>query len=177
MRGKLEKEGNYELFETTKGHQILTLDKKDWFAVVEGQRGDILVGSNGDHQKKKNIGKGKYYLATFKDDPEFNDLTHLFMKTGQKFMEFILPQRLPRGMGKNAKLVRTGNKLPARKVEEHVKGRGDTGTEKQYRQKPEGLRAKSRKELYEMAKARDISGRTSMKKEELVQELAKALDQ
>jgi hypothetical protein len=35
MHGELKKEGNYELFRTTKGHQILTLDQGEWYAVVE----------------------------------------------------------------------------------------------------------------------------------------------
>lgn len=32
MRGKLEKHGNYELFKTTHGHQILNLEDKEWAA-------------------------------------------------------------------------------------------------------------------------------------------------
>ena len=40
MRGELKKEGKYELFETTHQHQILSLDNKEYYALVEGQQGD-----------------------------------------------------------------------------------------------------------------------------------------
>ncbi|NJK86702.1 MAG: hypothetical protein HC906_12755 [Bacteroidales bacterium] len=59
MKNKVRKEGNYEYFVTTKDHAILNLDKKEWFAVVEGQKGDILVGSDSDHERKKKPDAGK----------------------------------------------------------------------------------------------------------------------
>jgi hypothetical protein len=62
VRGKLRKEGEYELFETTKGHQILTLDQKEWYAVVETSQGHILVKSDADHEKDKTVafaGRGR----------------------------------------------------------------------------------------------------------------------
>jgi len=171
MRGKLEKEGKYDLFETTKGSQILNLNDKSFFAVVEGQRGDILVGTDADHEKKNTIKNGQFYLANFDDDPEFNDLPHLFLQEGNKFREWILPNDYPTKSDYQKKLVRTNNLVSKSKVEEHVKGEGKKGTEKQYQDKPEGLRAKSKDELYEMAKKEDIPNRSSMDKEELVKEL------
>lgn len=58
MRGKIEKQGQYELFETTHGHQILSIDdeqlqKEEFFAVVKGDEGDLLVHSDADHDKQK----------------------------------------------------------------------------------------------------------------------------
>lgn len=172
MRGKLEKEGKYDLFETTKGHQILNLNNKIFFAVVEGQRGDILVGTDADHEKKKTVKKGQFYLANFDNDPEFRDLPHLFLQEGKEFREWILPNNFPTKSDFQKKLIRTNNLVPKSKVEEHVKGEGNIGTEKQYQDKPEGLRTKSKKELYEMAKKQDIPNRSRMKKEELVKKLA-----
>ena len=84
MRGSVIKHGHYELFETTKGHQILTLDESEWFAVVEGQKGDIIVHSDSDHERKKTLQKGEFYLADFEDDPEFQDMPHLFMQAGSQ---------------------------------------------------------------------------------------------
>ena len=96
MHGKLKKEGDYELLQTTKGHQILTLDKKEWYAVVETSQGHLLVLSDADHEKQKTVDQGQYYLADFEDDPEFRDMPHLFLKdTKTKYKEFVLPKGLP----------------------------------------------------------------------------------
>lgn len=171
MRGKIKKEGDYELFETTHGHQILTLDEKEWFALVEGQQGDIMVHSDSDHEKGKTIQKGKYYLADFEDDPEFRDMPHLFMEKGSHYTELILPNGLPTTSDHQRKLVRTDEKISKAKIREHIEGKGDKGTEKKYEDKPEGLRAKTKKELYEKAKEEGIEDRSKMKKEELVQHL------
>lgn len=65
MHGKLKKEGAYELFRTTKGHQILTLDKKEWYAVMETGQGHILVKSDADDEKEKTVDQGQSYLADF----------------------------------------------------------------------------------------------------------------
>lgn len=172
MRGKLEKEGRYDLFETTEGHQILNLNDKSFFAVVEGKRGDILVGTDADHEKKKSVKKGQFYLANFDDDPEFRDLPHLFLQEGKKFREWILPNNYPTKSDYQKKLIRTSDLVSKSKVEEHVHGKGKKGTEKQYQGKPEGLRTKSKKELYEMAKKQDVPNRSKMKKEDLVKELS-----
>ena len=171
MRGKLQSEGHYELFQTTKGNQILSLNDKDFFAVVEGRQGDILVRTDKDHEKDKTVKKGRFYLADFKDDPEFNDVTHLFLQEGNKYREWILPNNRPTKNDYQKKLIKSGNLVSKSKVEEHVKGKGNAGSEKQYEGKPENLRAKSKNELYEMAKKQNISGRSKMKKEELVKEL------
>lgn len=171
MRGKLKKQGHYELFETSKGHQILNLDDQEWYAVVEGQQGDLIVHSDSDHEKKKTLQQGEFYLADFKDDPEFRDMPHLFLQDGKKFSEMILPNGLPSKSDHQKKLIRSDEKISEGKVKEHVEGRGDVGSEKQYQGKPEGLRSKSKEELYEMAKKKGLEGISKMDKEELVQHL------
>jgi hypothetical protein len=96
MQSRLQKSGEYELFETAKGHQILNLNNEEFYAVVEGQKGDILVQSDADHKKKKTLKKGKFYLADFENDPEFNDVPHLFLQEGDsQYREWILPQGAP----------------------------------------------------------------------------------
>lgn len=172
MRGKLKKEGQYELFQTTKQHQILCLDGETWFAVVEGQQSDILVGSDSDHEKQKTTRKGKYYYADFENDPAFQDQPHLFMEEASHFREYVLPQGLPCKKGDKVRLVRSGERIPASKVKDHVKGRGRAGGEKQYEGKPEGLRNKSKTDLYDMAREKGVKGRSRMGKEELVNALA-----
>ncbi len=173
MRGKLKNEGKYELFKTTEGHEILNIEDKDFYALVEGQKGDIIVHSDSDHEKKKTISSGKYYFAEFDDDPEFQDMPHLFMEDGKKFRELILPNGFPTKSDHQKKLVRTSKKISASKVQEHVKGKGNKGSEKQYEGQKEGLRKKTKEELYEMAKKKRIEGRSKMKKKELVEALEK----
>lgn len=175
MRGKLEKQGQYELFETTHGHQILTLGHKNWYAVVEGQQSDLLVGSDSDHQKKKTIWQGDYYLADFEDDPQFKDMPHLFMQDGKQFHEFVLPNDLPQEKGDQVRLIRTDKKLSEDKVMQHVKGKGNKGNEKQYNGQPESLRTKTKSELYDIAKKQAIHGRSKMNKAELVKKLAQKM--
>lgn len=173
MRGAFKKEGDYELFETTKGNQVLNLEDKNFYALVEGQKGDIIVYSDSDHKKKKSISKGKFYYVDFKNDPEFNDMPHLFMEDGKKFRELVLPEGLPTTKDKRRKLVRTSEKIPQQKVIDHVKGSGDKGSLKKYEKSPEGLRNKTKEELYELAKQQNLKGRSKMDKQSLVRKLSK----
>lgn len=194
MQGNLEKRGKYELFETTKGHQILNLNNQEFYAVVEGQRGDILVRSDSDHQKKKTVKKGEFYLADFDDDPEFNDIPHLFLQENEtQYREWILPRGVPSDKDYQKKLVRSNNRVESDKVEYHTEGSGKKGREKKYagtekeaKSKAEAagqktssssdvkeLSQKTKGELYELAKQKDISGRSKMDKHELVSALAK----
>lgn len=176
MRGDLKKEGKYELYRTNHGHDILHLDKQDYFAFIEGDQGDVIIKSDSDHKKEKTISKGKYYYADFKDDPEFKDMRHLFMEDGNKFKEIILPEGLPKKNDYQKKLVRTDEKIAKDKVEEHIKGKGNKGSEEQYRDKKESLRNKTKEELYDKAKEKDISGRSKMDKEELIKTIQKNRD-
>ena len=171
MRGDLKKEGKYELFRTNHGHNILNLDDKNYYAFIEGDQGDVIIQSDSDHKKEKTVSKGKYYYADFEDDPEFKDMRHLFMEDGDKFKEIILPEGLPKKKDYQKKLVRTDEKIPKDKVKEHVKGKGNKGSEEQYEGKKEGLREKSKEELYDKAKKEGIEGRSKMDKEELIKKI------
>lgn len=171
MRGKVKKQGHYELFETTKHHQILNLNDQEWYAIVEGQRGDIIVRSDADHEKEKPLQQGHFYLAHFQDDPEFNDVPQLLLQHGNKYTQFILPNDLPSKSDYQKKLVRSSEEIPEKVVREHVEGKGDTGSEKQYQGKAEHLRTKTVEELQQMAKERNLPGRSRMNKEELVKQL------
>lgn len=193
MQGNLDKRGKYELFETTNGHQILNLNNKEFYAVVEGQRGDILVRSDADHKKQKTVKKGDFYLAEFDDDPEFNDIPHLFLQESKnQYREWILPRGTPGDNDHQKKLVRSGNKVGKDKVKYHTEGTGAKGRERQYKETSKHARSKaeasgkgasasrgedtlgqkSKSELYDMAKRKNISGRSTMDKGELVNALA-----
>ena len=171
MRGKLKKEGKYELFKTTEGHDILNLENKEFYALVSGQKGDLIIHSDSDHKKQKSISKGKFFYADFNDDPEFQDMDDIFLEDGSKYRELVLPEGLPTKSDHQKKLVRTKDKISEKKVKEHVKGKGNKGTEQQYSGKKEGLKTKTKEELYEMAKKRNVRGRSKMKKQELIKKL------
>lgn len=171
MRGKLEKEGNYELFQTTKGSQILNLNNNSFFAVVKGRLGDILVATDEDHKKGKTLKKGHFYLADFDDDPEFRDLPHLFLQEGRRYREWILPNGQPTQRDYQKKLIRTGNLVTKSKVDYHVKGAGAKGSEKQYSKEHEGLKNRTKSQLLQEARKRNISGRSTMTKQQLVNQL------
>lgn len=171
MRGKLKKEGKYELFKTTKGHDILNLEDKEFYALVSGQKGNLIIHSDSDHKKQKSISKGKFFYADFNNDPEFQDMDHIFLEDGSKYRELILPEGLPTKSDHQKKLVRTKDKISEKKVKEHVKGKGNKGSEEQYSGKKEGLKTKTKEELYEMAKKRNVRGRSKMKKQELIEKL------
>ena len=115
-------EGQYELFETTKGHQILSLNDDTWYALVEGEKGDIIVKSDSDHEKRKTLQKGKFYLADFEDDPNFNDVPHLFLQEEDEYKEYVLPNGLPTGSDHQKKLIRSDNKVSEDKIREQVAG-------------------------------------------------------
>jgi hypothetical protein len=133
MHGELEREGNYELFETNHGHQILELNNKVWFAIIKGKYGDILVKSDSDHVKSKVLKKGRFYLADFNDDPSFKDMPHLFLEDGNKYREWILPNYEATEGDFQKKLVKTGDLVSKEKVKDHVKGSGKVGNEKKYK--------------------------------------------
>jgi hypothetical protein len=181
MKGKLESEGSYELFQTTKGHQILSLNNKNYFAVIKGQKGEMLIATDSDHEKEKTLKNGKFYLASFDNDPEFNDIPHLFLQEGNKFREWILPNDKPTEKDYQKKLVRTGNMVSMSKVEEHIKGSASKDSERKSSgkrtsgrssSKPSGdLNDKSKNELMDMAKKKHIKGRSGMNKKQLIQEL------
>lgn len=194
MQGHLEKEGQYELFETTNGHQILALNNKNYFAIVKGKYGDILVKSDSDHQKKKTQKKGHFYLASFDDDPDFRDLPHLFLEEGDKFREWILPNNAPTEKDYKKKLIKTQDLLSREKVESHVKGSGQRSNEKHddsptrharadknhkssdYKRKTRASSERgerSKADLYQEARKAGIEGRSNMNKEELENALKK----
>lgn len=121
MKTKPSKEGEYELFKTSRGHQIISLAKKDYYALVKGQKGDIIVKSDADHDKEKTISKGKFYYVDFKDDPDFQDTPHLFMEDGDQFKEMILPEGFPEEKDYQKKLIFTDEKISKEKLKDHLK--------------------------------------------------------
>lgn len=89
----------------------MNLGDREFFALVKGQKGDIIVHPDPDHKKKKTIQQGEFYLADFDDDSEFRDVPHLFMENRDRYDEMILPNGLPTASDHQRKLVRTDEKI------------------------------------------------------------------
>ena len=120
MKGELKKEGKYELFKTSRGHQVVRIGNEH-YALVQGQKGNIIVKSDSNHEKDKTLSEGKYFYADFKNDPEFQDTPHLFLEDGDQFQEMILPEGFPKEKDYQKKLVRPNGKISKNKVMEHLK--------------------------------------------------------
>ena len=103
------------MFETNHGHEILKLNDKDYFAIIDTSQGHLLVDTDSNHKKNPTVDKGKFYLADFEDDPAFKDVPHLFLKEGKKYREFILPNDLPNDSDTQKKLIETYDKLGKKK--------------------------------------------------------------
>jgi hypothetical protein len=120
MPAKLQLKGEYELFETTHHHRILSLNGEKWFALVKGKYGDILVHSDSDHRKDHTIQKGEFFLADFEDDPKFVDQPHLFLEKGDRFQEWVLPEGLATERNKRTKLVIDDETIAKDELEKHL---------------------------------------------------------
>lgn len=168
MKNRIRKEGTYELFVTPNKHTILALDQTLWFAVIKGQQGEILVGSDPDHDKSKTVSSGKFMLVDFDDDPQFRDMPHLFLQKGKSYEEWILPNELPLSKGDKVKVIKTKYKIDEDKISEHTQNKFAESTGNLL----SGLNARSVKELQNMARQKGVRGRAKMKKEELINALS-----
>lgn len=115
-------QGSYEIFETTKDHQILALNDEEWYAMIEGEKGEVIVHSDSDHEKKKSLQQGKFYFVDFEDDPDFRDVPHLLLQQGDEYQEYILPNGLPTKNDHQKKLIRSDKKVPEGKIRQQVEG-------------------------------------------------------
>jgi hypothetical protein len=120
----IKDQGKYELFETDHGHEILRLDGErgtQWFAVVRGQKGDILVRSNSDHVKQRTIQSGRFYLVDFIEDPKFKDKPHLFLQNGNRYEEWMVPNGLPTDSDPQKRVVLTHDILEKNELEQYLR--------------------------------------------------------
>lgn len=120
MTTRVTRSGQYELFRTTNDNRILALDN-DYFALTTGQKGEMLVGSDPDHEKKETIQKGSYKLVEFEDDPKFQDIPHLFLEKDGKYDEVVVPRGIPSGTGDQQRFIYTDHHLDMNEVEDYVR--------------------------------------------------------
>lgn len=168
MKNKLNKKGTYEIFKTTGDNEILRLGKDEVYAIVETNRGHILIKTDEDHEKQETLQKRHFYLIDFKEDPSFQDMPHLFIGKDEAYQELILPSGLPDNDQDRKKIIFTRQKVDEEKVRRHSKNKI------QQVQKEEDLKEMEKKELDRMARKIDIPSRSKMNKKELSKALNKA---
>jgi hypothetical protein len=121
MPVKVKDSGKYDLFEDEHGHRFLVLDGKRWYAWIDAQRSPILVRTNSDHRKKRELQSGRFYFVDFDRDPKFRDMPHLFLQKGEQYQEFLLPNGLPTENDPQVRFVVTRHTLPKRDLESYLK--------------------------------------------------------
>ncbi|MFB6351574.1 MAG: DUF2795 domain-containing protein [Bradymonadaceae bacterium] len=133
-----KRDGNYELFETTKGHRILVLDETDWAAWVEGQAGEILVATDEDHEKQRTIDEGSYRLIDFENDPKFKDMPHLFLATDGSYRELMLPNGWPDEKDRQKKVIETDKTMTRDELDEYLASGPPEGPGEERMRRPGG---------------------------------------
>lgn len=119
MTTNITRSGHYELFRTTNDNRILVLDN-DYFAITEGQKGEMLVGSDSDHEKAETLQKGSYKLVEFEDDSKFQDVPHLFLEKEGKYDEVVVPRGVPSGKGDQQRFIYTDHHLGIDEVDSYL---------------------------------------------------------
>lgn len=114
----IKRMGQYELFETTQHHQILVLDGQDYYALVEGEYGQIIVKSDSSHQQDRTRSQGDYILFIAQDDPNWKDnVEHLQLQQGHDtYNIYILPTGFPTERDPQKKIVESEETVPSQKV-------------------------------------------------------------
>lgn len=121
MEKNLNEKGNYEIFKTTGDNEILRLGKSEIYAIVETNKGPILIKTDEDHQKQETIEKGIFYLVDFEEDPAFQDMPHLFIEKGTKYQELLLPSGFPDASRDRKKIIFTRKNVDEEKIRRHSK--------------------------------------------------------
>lgn len=119
MPVKISKQGRYKRLKTTHGHELLELGG-EYYARVQGQRGEILVRSDRDHEFETTLERGRYRYVEFNNDPEFKDMPHLFLQQGDTYREIMLPNGLPTRANHQKKLIETGNTPATSKIDGYL---------------------------------------------------------
>lgn len=120
MSATVQKQGEYELFETTAEHRILALNGREWYALVEGQQSPLIVKSDSDHEKRRTLAEGTFYLIDFEGDEDFRDQPHLFLLEDGEYQELILPNGLPTERDHQKRLVETDDTISPNTLRRYV---------------------------------------------------------
>jgi hypothetical protein len=117
---EIQDSGRYALMQDAHGHRFLVLNDERWFVWIEGQKSPLIVRTGPGHEKLRTVRRGRFYLVDFQDDPNFRDMPHLFLQSGERYQEFLLPNGLPDERDPQKRFVVTRNFLPKRELERYL---------------------------------------------------------
>lgn len=123
-----QRQGEYELFVTSEHTRILRLDD-DYFAVVQGQQGEMLVVTDSDKQKERTLQEGHYKLVEFEDDAKFQDQPHLFLREDGQYRELVVPRGLPGESEKRNLVVWSDTTIGVDELESYLESPEQEGAE------------------------------------------------
>jgi uncharacterized protein (DUF433 family) len=95
MTANVQRAGHYRLFSTAESMRVIELDGEQ-FALLQGQKGDLLIAADTHHDAAELLQRGQYQLVEFTDDDRFQGLPRLFLEWRGEYYEAILPRGLPR---------------------------------------------------------------------------------
>jgi hypothetical protein len=122
MAVKIENSGRYALLQDAHGHRFLVLNGRHWYVWIEGQKSPLLVRTGPGHDKLRAVRRGRFYLVDFEDDPNFRDMPHLFLQSGERYREFLLPNGLPDERDPQKRFVVTRHYLAKSALERYLAG-------------------------------------------------------
>jgi hypothetical protein len=117
---RIEDSGRYALMQDAHGHRFLVLNDERWFVWIEGQKSPLIVRTGPGHEKLRSVRRGKFYLVDFEDDPNFRDMPHLFLQSGERYREFLLPNGLPDDRDPQKRFVVTRHFIAKRELERYL---------------------------------------------------------
>jgi hypothetical protein len=120
MSAKVKAKGEYDLIEDQHRHRFIVLNGRRWYAIIGGQKSPILVRTDSDHQKKRELQHGEFLYVDFKNDPEFRDMPHLFLQKNGRYREFLLPNGFPTRQDPQKRLVITRHMVPKEKLQKYL---------------------------------------------------------
>ena len=97
MGANVRAEGNYEIFRSQQGEQVLSLEGKQ-FVLTEGPKGEDMVVRQGDFDQEQVLASGEYKFVPSAPRKSPREEARLFLKHGEYYQVVVFPEGLP-GMG------------------------------------------------------------------------------
>ncbi len=117
---RIEASGRYALLEDAHRHRFLVLDDEHWYVWIEGQKSPLLVRTGPGHEKLRTVRRGRFYLVDFRHDPNFRDQPHLFLQSGERYQEFLLPNGMPDARDPQKRFVVTRKYIAKDELERYL---------------------------------------------------------
>ena len=119
MGANVRTEGNYEIFRSKQGEQILSLEGKQ-FVLTEGPKGEDMVVRQGDFDQEQVLASGEYKFVASAPRKSPREDARLFLKRDGHYQVVIFPEGLP-GMGEEPRRCLRSDDAGIDEVETYVR--------------------------------------------------------